>query len=536
MTTLTFVANTTTAQATRRAHEGREYLVVPVIAIREGVLNGEFVPAEEIGVYVEAWNGIPAPLGHPQVDGTYVSANTPDLVAQAPGRFWNASFRDNALHGEIWLDVARCEELGGDALVALQRFDAGERVELSTAYWRDEEPGQGSYGGKPYGSTGRNLRPDHLAILLHERGACSWEDGCGGPRVNAAHEPRHTSVIIALYPSEEDARALALDEATEGATPLMWEDLHLTLAYCGKVDEQRANQGDALSALAEFARYAPVVRGAISGSARFYREDEEGDAYVALFNAAYLEEWRASLLGILSYDFLVSHAHPFTPHVTLAYLPADASLPAGTPPRRALSFSQLGLAWGDQVTLFALQGEVRHADHRVNVGSSPLHGVLPRLRQLMGGLLGHDAQPTKDEDMADEKPDEKKPDVQENKGTCTCGKHGTPAANAQTVDVNALVQQALNEALGGLDVNEVKALAANAKAAAAEEQAGLVADLASNSEFTAEELAAMELPHLRKLHRTLVRPATDYTGRGAPRTHSAQTSEWEDYSAPTVTG
>lgn len=167
--------------------DGVEYIVAPVIAVREGVLNGELLTADEIGAFVEAWNGIPLPIGHPMDRGIPVSANRPDLIESVSvGRFFNATFDGTALKGEIWVDVEKARSLGGDALVALERLENGEPLEVSTAYFNDMEEGAGTFDGVEYNGIQRNLRPDHLALLPSDIGACSWEMGCGAPRVNSA--------------------------------------------------------------------------------------------------------------------------------------------------------------------------------------------------------------------------------------------------------------------------------------------------------------------------------------------------------------
>ncbi len=163
---------------------GCEYLVVPVVAVRQGVLNGELVLAEEFGAIPESWNGIPVPLGHPMDRGVAISANQPEIVASSPGRFYHARLDGDRLCGEIWIDIAKATALGGEAQAALQRMQAGEPTEVSTAYWRDLEETPGVYNDEPYYGIARNLRPDHLALLLHEIGACNWEMGCGCPRIN----------------------------------------------------------------------------------------------------------------------------------------------------------------------------------------------------------------------------------------------------------------------------------------------------------------------------------------------------------------
>jgi len=169
--------------------EGRLHLVAPVVAIRAGVLNGERVPAEEIGRYVDAWNGIPLPIGHPRERGVPISANRPDLIeTKSVGRFFNAQFEDGTLHGEIWVDVEKARQLSMASQVVLERLEHGDPLEVSTAYFRDIEDGHGVWEGQRYGGTARNLRPDHLALLPYQIGACSWGDGCGAPRVNEEKE------------------------------------------------------------------------------------------------------------------------------------------------------------------------------------------------------------------------------------------------------------------------------------------------------------------------------------------------------------
>jgi hypothetical protein len=89
----------------RRELGGREFMVAPVVALVDGVMNDELVPLEEFGRFPEAWNGIPVPLGHPTVRGVYVSANRLDV--DNVGRFYNAEIEDGKLKGELWLDVSK---------------------------------------------------------------------------------------------------------------------------------------------------------------------------------------------------------------------------------------------------------------------------------------------------------------------------------------------------------------------------------------------------------------------------------------------
>lgn len=195
-TTETGIAHfATNAQATAKevTRKGRKYLVAPAVPIKEGVLNGEFVPADEIEKFALSWNGRPMPLGHPKDANGYISANNPELWDETPAFFWNATADAGALTGEIWLDIEKAQALGGLAVQAMQRLKQGLPVELSTGYFRELTQAPGEFNGKAYRGIARNLRPDHIAILLDQPGACSWQDGCGAPRVNSAQEQEQAS-------------------------------------------------------------------------------------------------------------------------------------------------------------------------------------------------------------------------------------------------------------------------------------------------------------------------------------------------------
>lgn len=177
-------------QARHASLEGRAYLVVPVVPIVAGVLNGYLVPAEEIAAFVDAWNGIPLPVSHPVNDyGDYISANAPAILEQSIGRFFHARMDGPRLTGELWIDIAKCHRLGGDAAECLRRLEAGEPLEVSTAFYPETVEQAGSYNGIRYEGIHRHLRPDHLALLPHGVGACSWQDGCGAPRTHGAECP-----------------------------------------------------------------------------------------------------------------------------------------------------------------------------------------------------------------------------------------------------------------------------------------------------------------------------------------------------------
>jgi hypothetical protein len=193
MLTLQFSGNATTGQVKEITHAGRRYLVSPVVALREGILNDTFVSAQEFGKFASSWQGRPVPIAHPKADGLPISANTPDIWANdVLGHLWNVAVDGGALKGEIWIDLDKAQMMAGAqgarAVQIVSKLRANQPLEVSTGYFCEMEATPGTFNGYAYGGIARNIRPDHLAILPDEIGACSWADGCGTPRVNSQEE------------------------------------------------------------------------------------------------------------------------------------------------------------------------------------------------------------------------------------------------------------------------------------------------------------------------------------------------------------
>lgn len=155
------------------------YLVVPVIMAKAGVvMNGSLT--EENELMPMGWNGRPVTLGHPTDNqGDFLSANaTPDTDQKWQiGTLYNSSLDDDGtLRSEAWIDVQKANALDATLIARLKK---GDKIDVSTGYFCDEEHSSGVSNGREYTTIARNLIPDHLAILTNEEGACNWADGCG---------------------------------------------------------------------------------------------------------------------------------------------------------------------------------------------------------------------------------------------------------------------------------------------------------------------------------------------------------------------
>lgn len=167
--------------------EGRPHLVVPVVALVQGVLHAmnsatpELVTAEEFTrpAVVGGFDGRPLFHGHPLVNGEAVSGNSPTILEErCIGRVFNSTVKSDRLTVEAWIDVAKCEAVAPELL---ERVRALKAIEISVGVFCESDVEEaGEYEGNKYAGSWRDIVPDHLALLVEgDRGACSNAMGCG---------------------------------------------------------------------------------------------------------------------------------------------------------------------------------------------------------------------------------------------------------------------------------------------------------------------------------------------------------------------
>ena len=177
---------------------GKEHYVVPVAMIVPGVLPGSkgklFYPSEEIAKNYDAWNGMPLVVNHPMVNGRPVSARSATILeSHGIGVVLNAKINSNhKLVAEGWFDIEKTNLIEPRIISAIER---GEQIELSTGLFTENIPVKNAqaavYNGKQYTHVAKNYRPDHLAILMDELGACSIKDGCGVGVLNSSKKKKN---------------------------------------------------------------------------------------------------------------------------------------------------------------------------------------------------------------------------------------------------------------------------------------------------------------------------------------------------------
>ena len=153
---------------------GRDYTVVPMVMITEGVHKGSngalYYPGEELGKTPCVWNMKPVVVNHPEADGGGVSACDPEVAENYQiGMVMNTEFDElGRLKAEAWIEPPLADAVDDRIMKAVENE---QMMELSTGVFVDREFNPGEFEGEPYDAIARNYRPDHLAVLPDKKGA-----------------------------------------------------------------------------------------------------------------------------------------------------------------------------------------------------------------------------------------------------------------------------------------------------------------------------------------------------------------------------
>ncbi|WP_421550098.1 DUF2213 domain-containing protein [Kluyvera intermedia] len=167
---------------------GQEHYVIrgAVPIVDDIVMNGGLYPGEEINNSYKTMERKLMPIGHPMVNGKYVSANDPQAVNDYYAGAWaqNVSKAGEKTVNDVYVNKAIAEtKPDGKRLIArLDEMIAGtnsEPIHLSTGLLLNKEQKAGESKGKKYSWVAHNMQFDHIAILLDEPGAGTPEEGVG---------------------------------------------------------------------------------------------------------------------------------------------------------------------------------------------------------------------------------------------------------------------------------------------------------------------------------------------------------------------
>lgn len=226
---------------------GRKHIIVPSATLPDDVVMNEIMyPADEIEKSFASLNRTPAPLGHPMVNGQFVSARDPEGINLAWIGAWNENVRRE--NGRVFLDkvidveVAQRSEDGRRVLNAIE---AGDPVHTSTGLLCFLE---NAADGSEHKYIAREIEFDHDAILLNEEGAATPEQGVG-MMVNSKGEKIDVinSAVDAAEDSLDWAGMYLLDAIERRDKATAWERIKSAImeAFNGPERETTANTGDA---------------------------------------------------------------------------------------------------------------------------------------------------------------------------------------------------------------------------------------------------------------------------------------------------
>lgn len=184
----------------REMFRGKEHLVIPVVALMEGVIHAvnaetpEFVSEKTLLKAAHSWNGRPITLGHPARNGKQISANDLHVLnSQAFGTVLNSRVVNKRLLMDAYVDPDRVVEVGdtmrgpGEGQKLLESLEDGRMCEVSVGAFVETDDNEGDYNNKHYKAAWLETAGDHLAFLPGGRGACSIEMGCGAHRAAEQH-------------------------------------------------------------------------------------------------------------------------------------------------------------------------------------------------------------------------------------------------------------------------------------------------------------------------------------------------------------
>lgn len=168
--------------------DGDEHIVIRgvVPVVDDVVMNGGLYPAEEINKGFPSIEGNPMPLAHPKIGGEYVSANNPRAVNKFHIGAWAENVRKDA--DRVVMDMKLNKRFAGasdggkrllERIENLQSDPDAKPIHVSTGLLLTREQNSGKSKGKKYSWVARNMRFDHVAILLDEPGAATPDEGVG---------------------------------------------------------------------------------------------------------------------------------------------------------------------------------------------------------------------------------------------------------------------------------------------------------------------------------------------------------------------
>lgn len=228
---------------------GQEHYVIrgAVPIVDDIVMNGVLYPAKEINNSYLTMERKLMPLGHPMVNGKYVSANDPQAVNDYYAGAWaqNVSKANDKVVMDVYVNKA-VADTKHDGKRLIQRLDDmisgnnSDPIHVSTGLLLNKEQKAGESKQKKYSWVAHNMQFDHIAILLDEPGAGTPEEGVG-MFVNADGQEadvESTSLIDAAN-SMKDGWWNKVKFFISNASEMSFDDIYQALRMSIKHDDKK---------------------------------------------------------------------------------------------------------------------------------------------------------------------------------------------------------------------------------------------------------------------------------------------------------
>lgn len=228
---------------------GQEHYVIrgAVPIVDDIVMNGGLYPAEEINNSYQTMERKLMPLGHPMVNGKYVSANDPQAVNDYYAGAWaqNVSKANDKVVMDVYVNKA-VADTKPDGKRLIQRLDDmisgnnADPIHVSTGLLLNKEQKAGESKGKKHSWVAHNMQFDHIAILLDEPGAGTPEEGVG-MFVNADGQVGEveTASLIEAANSMKDGWWNKVKFFISNASEMSFDDIYQALRMAIKQDDKK---------------------------------------------------------------------------------------------------------------------------------------------------------------------------------------------------------------------------------------------------------------------------------------------------------
>lgn len=228
---------------------GQEHYVIrgAVPIVDDIVMNGGLYPAEEINNSYQTMERKLMPIGHPMVNGKYVSANDPQAVNDYYAGAWaqNVSKANDKVVMDVYVNKA-VADTKPDGKRLIQRLDDmitgnnADPIHVSTGLLLNKEQKAGESKQKKYSWVAHNMQFDHIAILLDEPGAGTPEEGVG-MFVNADGQEADVEVtsLIDAANSMKDGWWNKVKFFISNASEMSFDDIYRALRMSIKQDDKK---------------------------------------------------------------------------------------------------------------------------------------------------------------------------------------------------------------------------------------------------------------------------------------------------------